>query len=338
MADSELNFLRDIVSEIGGEYTQLASEIDETETYVDTGSYIFNALVSGSIFGGVSGNKITAIAGETSTGKTFFSLAVVKNFLDNNPTGYCLYFDTEAAITKSLLESRGVDTNRLVVVNVVTVEEFRTKTLKAVDIYLKKKEDERNPCIFVLDSLGMLSTNKEINDALAEKDTRDMTKAQLIKGAFRMLTLKLGQAKIPMLVTNHTYESMSLYGGKQMSGGSGLQYAASTIIYLSKSKEKDGTEVIGNIIRAKTHKSRLSKENQEVQIRLFYDERGLDRHYGLLELGELGGMWKNVAGRYEIDGKKLYAKEILKSPEKYFPPEVMEKLDVIAKGEFSYGT
>jgi RecA/RadA recombinase len=214
-----MDFLRDIVKEIGGEYTQLASDIDETETYVDTGSYIFNALVSGSIFGGVSGNKITAIAGETSTGKTFFSLAVVKNFLDNNPTGYCLYFDTEAAITKSLLESRGIDTNRLVVVNVVTVEEFRTKTLKAVDIYLKKKEDERNPCIFVLDSLGMLSTNKEINDALAEKDTRDMTKAQLIKGAFRMLTLKLGQANIPMLVTNHTYESMSLYGGKQMSGG-----------------------------------------------------------------------------------------------------------------------
>ena len=214
-----MDFLKDIVKEIGGEYTQLASEIDESETFVDTGSYIFNALVSGSIFGGVSGNKITAIAGESSTGKTFFSLAVVKNFLDNNPDGYCLYFDTEAAITKSLLESRGVDTSRLVVVNVVTVEEFRTKTLKAVDIYLKKKEDERNPCIFVLDSLGMLSTNKEINDALAEKDTRDMTKAQLIKGAFRMLTLKLGQAKIPMLVTNHTYESMSLYGGKQMSGG-----------------------------------------------------------------------------------------------------------------------
>ena len=332
---TDLSFLRDIVKEIGGEYTQLASEIDETETYVDTGSYIFNALVSGSIFGGVSGNKITAIAGETSTGKTFFSLAVVKNFLDNNPTGYCLYF--EAAITKSLLESRGIDTTRLVVVNVVTVEEFRTKALKAVDVYLKKKEEDRNPCIFVLDSLGMLSTNKEINDALAEKDTRDMTKAQLIKGAFRMLTLKLGQAKIPMLVTNHTYESMSLYGGKQMSGGSGLMYSSSTIIYLSKSKEKDGTEVIGNIIRAKTQKSRLSKENQQVEIRLYYDERGLDRHYGLLELGELGGMWKNVAGRYEIDGKKIYAKEILKNTEKYFTPEVMEKLDVIAHQEFSYG-
>ena len=337
MADSELNFLKDIIKEIGGDYTQLASEIDETETFVDTGSYIFNALVSGSIFGGVSGNKITAIAGETSTGKTFFSLAVVKNFLINNPTGYCLYFDTEAAITKSLLEGRGIDTTRLVVVNVVTIEDFRNKTLKAVDLYLKKSKDERRPCIFVLDSLGMLSTNKEITDTLAEKDTRDMTKAQLIKGAFRMLTLKLGQANIPMIVTNHTYESMSLYGGKQMSGGSGLQYASSTIVYLSKSKEKDGTEVIGNIIRAKTQKSRLSKENKEVQIRLFYDERGLDKYYGLLELGEIGGMWKNVAGRYEMDGKKIYAKEILKDVDKYFTPEVMKSLDEVAQKEFSYG-
>jgi RecA/RadA recombinase len=215
-----MDFLKDIVKEIGGEYTQLASNIDETETYVDTGSYIFNALVSGSIFGGVSGNKITAIAGESSTGKTFFSLAVVKNFLDNNPTGYCLYFDTEAAITRSLLESRGVDTTRVVVVNVVTVEEFRGKALKAVDLYLKKPEGERNPCMFVLDSLGMLSTSKEITDALNDKEVRDMTKSQLIKGAFRMLTLKLGQANIPMIVTNHTYDVIGAYvPTKEMGGG-----------------------------------------------------------------------------------------------------------------------
>ena len=132
------------------------------------------------------------------------------------------------------------------------------------------------------------------------------------------------------------YENYILENGV-VTHNSGLQYAASTIIYLSKSKEKDGTEVIGNIIRAKTQKSRLSKENQDVEIRLYYDDRGLDRYYGLLELGEIGGLWKNVAGRYEIDGKKIYAKEILKNTEKYFTPEVMEKLDVIAKGEFSYG-
>ena len=334
-----MDFLKEIVKEVGGEYTKLASDIDETETYVDTGSYIFNALVSGSIFGGVSGNKITAIAGESSTGKTFFSLAVVKNFLDNNPDGYCLYFDTEAAITKSLLESRGIDTSRLVVVNVVTVEEFRGKALKAVDIYLKKPEGERKPCMFVLDSLGMLSTEKEITDALNDKQVRDMTKSQLVKGAFRMLTLKLGQANIPMIVTNHTYDVIGAYvPTKEMGGGSGLKYAASTIIYLSKSKEKDGKEVIGNIIKAKTAKSRLSKENQQVEVRLFYDERGLDRYYGLLELGELAGLWKNVAGRYEMDGKKIYAKEILKNPDQYFTEEVMQQLDAAAKQQFSYGT
>lgn len=333
-----MDFLKDIVKEIGGEYTQLASEINESETFIDTGSYIFNALVSGSIFGGVSGNKITAISGESSTGKTFFALAVIKNFLDENPDGYCLYFDTEAAITKSLLESRGLDVSRIVVINVVTVEEFRTKALKAVDLYLKKPKEERKPCFFVLDSLGMLSTNKEIKDALEDNDKKDMTKAALIKGAFRMLTLKLGQAEIPMIVTNHIYANVGGYGPPtSQSGGSGIKYSASTIIELSKSKEKDGTEIIGNIIKAKTFKSRLSKENQEVLIRLYYDERGLDRYYGLLELGQIGGLWENKAGRYEIDGKKIYGKQILANPKEYFTDEVMQKLDEIARKQFSYG-
>ena len=333
-----MDFLKDIVKEIGNDYTQLASDIDDTEQYVDTGSYIFNGLVSGSIFGGVSGNKITAIAGESSTGKTFFSLAVVKNFLDSNPDGYVLYFDTEAAVNKPLLKSRGIDLNRLVVINVVTIEEFRSKALKAIDIYLKKDTDERKPCMFVLDSLGMLSTEKEIRDALDDKQVRDMTKSQLVKGAFRMLTLKLGQANVPLIVTNHTYDVIGAYvPTKEMGGGSGLKYAASTIIYLSKKKEKDGKEVIGNIIKAKTHKSRISKENKQVEIRLYYDERGLDKYYGMLELGEIGGLWKNVAGRYEINGKKIYAKQIYANPEEYFTPEVMQALDEIAQKEFSYG-
>ena len=330
--------LKDIVKEIGNEYTQIASDIDETERFVDTGSYIFNGLVSGSIFGGVSGNKITAIAGESSTGKTFFSLAVVKNFLDSNPDGYCLYFDTEAAVNKSLLADRGIDLSRLVVVNVVTIEEFRAKALKAVDKYMKMPIEDRKPCMFVLDSLGMLSTEKEITDALNDKQVRDMTKSQLVKGAFRMLTLKLGQANIPLIVTNHTYDVIGSYvPTKEMGGGSGLKYAASTIIYLSKKKEKDKTEVVGNLIKAKTAKSRLSKENKQVEIRLFFDHRGLDRYYGLLELGEIGGLWKNVAGRYEIGGKKIYAKQILSDPDTYFTDDVMQALDEIAQQEFSYG-
>ncbi len=88
--------------------------------------------------------------------------------MDTHPDGYCLYFDTEAAITKGLLTSRGIDQERLVVVNVVTIEEFRSKAL-----------EDRKPCMFVLDSLGMLSTEKEIRDALDDKQVRDMTKSQL---------------------------------------------------------------------------------------------------------------------------------------------------------------
>jgi len=165
-----------------------------------------------------------------------------------------------------------------------------------------------------------------------------MTKSQLVKGAFRMLTLKLGQANIPLIVTNHTYDVIGSYvPTKEMGGGSGLKYAASTIIYLTKKKEKDGKDVIGNIIKAKTHKSRLSKENREVEVRLYYDERGLDKYYGLLELGEIGGLWKNVAGRYEVNGKKVYGKQILANPDEYFTEEVMQKLDEIAKEHFSYG-
>ena len=333
-----MDFLKDIVKEIGDDYTKLAADINDSEQYIDTGSLVFNGLVSGSIFGGVSSNKITANAGESSTGKTFFSLAVAKNFLDTNPDAYVLYFDTESSITRALLESRKIDTKRFVVINVVTIEEFRSKALKAIDKYLQMPIDERKPCMVVLDSLGMLSTEKEITDALNDKQVRDMTKSQLVKGAFRMLTLKLGQANVPLIVTNHTYDVIGAYvPTKEMGGGSGLKYAASTIIYLGKKKEKDGKEVIGNIIRAKTHKSRLSKENKQVEIRLYYDHRGLDRYYGLLELGEIGGLWKNVAGRYELNGKKVYAKQIYANADEYFTPEVLQALDETAQKEFGYG-
>ena len=335
------SFLKNIVKEIDNDYAGLLSEggVGDIESFVDTGSYIFNALVSGSIYKGVPSNKITALAGESGTGKTFFCLGVVQSYLRDNPDAGVVYFESEAAVTKQMIDERGIDGQRMILVPVTTVQEFRTNAIQILDKYLEQKTEDRKPMMFVLDSLGMLSTEKEIKDTLDDKQVRDMTKSQLVKGAFRMLTLKLGQANIPLIVTNHTYDVIGSYvPTKEMGGGSGLKYASSTIIYLSKKKEKDKTEVVGNIIKAKTIKSRLSKENQQVEIRLYYDERGLDRYYGLLDLGEIGGMWKNVGGRYEIDGKKVYGKQIYAEPEKYFTEEVMSKLDEISKNTFSYGT
>ena len=94
---------------------------------------------------------------------------------------------------------------------------------------METDESERPPMMFCLDSLNMLSTTKEIEDTAAGKETRDMTRAQVVKGAFRVLTLKLGRAKVPMIVTNHTYDVIeSMFPQKEMGGGSGLKYAASS--------------------------------------------------------------------------------------------------------------
>ena len=334
-----MNFLKDIAKEIDNEYASLVSDgvsAGDTSGFIDTGSHIFNAVVSGSIYGGIPRNKITALAGESSTGKTYFCLGIVQHFLESDPDSGVIYFESESALSKELIESRSIDSSRMLIVPITTVQEFRTQAIRILDKYLQ--QDDRKPLMFVLDSLGMLSTTKEIEDSEAGKETRDMTRAQIVKSIFRVLTLKLGKANVPLIVTNHTYDVVGSYiPTKEMGGGSGLKYAASTIIYLSKKKEKDKTEVVGNLIKAKTAKSRLSKENKQVEIRLFYDHRGLDRHYGLLELGEIGGLWKNVAGRYEIGGKKLYAKQILSEPDTYFTDDVMQALDEIAQKEFSYG-
>ena len=337
----KMNFLKDIAKEIGNDYASIVSEgvgAGDTAGYIDTGSHIFNALLSGSIYGGIPNNKITAIAGETSTGKTFFCLGIVQHFLESNPDAGVIYFESESAISKQMIEDRGIDSNRMLLVPVTTVQEFRLQAIKILDKYIEQSAEERKPLMFVLDSLGMLSTTKEVEDSEAGKETRDMTRAQVVKSIFRVLTLKLGKANVPLIVTNHTYDVVGAYiPTKEMGGGSGLKYAASTIVYLSKKKEKDGKEIIGNIIKCKTAKSRLTKENSSVETRLFYD-RGLDRYYGLLELGEKYGVFERKGNRIVVGDSSVYPSAILKDPDKYFTKEIMEKLDWAAGEEFRYGS
>ena len=334
------DFLRDVIKNAGNEYAAIVDdgvEAGDVDSFIDTGSYIFNGLLSGSIYGGLPSNKITAIAGESATGKTYFLMGIVKNFLDADPDAGVIYFESESAITKNMVVDRGIDPKRMVIFPVTTVQEFRTQAIRVIDDYMAQNESDRKPLFLCLDSLGMLSTTKEVEDTTDGKETRDMTRAQVLKAAFRVLTLKLGRAKVPMVVTNHTYESMGLFSTKEMGGGSGLKYAASSIIYLSKKKEKDGTEVVGNIIHCKNHKSRLTKENKMVDVRLTYD-KGLDRYYGLLELAEKYEVFKKVSTRYELpDGSKQFGKAILNDPETYFTEDIMHKLDLAAETEFKYG-
>jgi RecA/RadA recombinase len=333
------DFFRQMVKDIGDVDTHIAEDgmhSSEFSGAIDTGSYILNAALTGSLYGGVPNNKITAFAGESATGKTFFVLGIVRQFLIDNPEGGVFYYDTEAAVTKDMMKDRGIDTNRVVVSEQTTVQGFRTHVTRTLDRYLAS--EDRPPILFVLDSLGQLSTEKEIADIADGKDTRDMTRAQLLRGTFRALSLKLAKAKAPMLITNHVFDVIGSYmPQKDMGGGAGLKYAASQIVFLSKKKDKDGTEVVGNIIHCRMHKSRFTKENKMVDVRLSYDT-GLDRHYGLLELAEKYNVIKKVSTRYELpDGTKMFGKQIMGEPEKYFTDELMERLEEAAQNEFKYG-
>ena len=126
------NFLKDIIKSSGNEYAGIASEgIDGSDVtgFIDTGSYAFNALLSGSLYGGIPNNKIMALAGESATGKTFFALGMCKKFLDDNPDGMVLYFDTESAVTSDMIKERGLDPERVAIFPVATVETFRHQAI-----------------------------------------------------------------------------------------------------------------------------------------------------------------------------------------------------------------
>jgi RecA/RadA recombinase len=211
-----------LLKETGNEYAAIADEgveAGDVTGLISTGSYSLNALLSGSIYGGLPANKVTALAGEPSTGKTFYAINICKQFLNDNPKGFIFYFESESAISKQMLEDRGIDVKRIAVMPVATIQEFRTQAVKILDKYTEQK-GEKLPMLFVLDSLGNLSTEKEMADIADGKDTRDMTRAQLIRGAFRVLTLKLGKAKVALIVTNHVYDVTGAYvPTKKMGGG-----------------------------------------------------------------------------------------------------------------------
>lgn len=332
-----------LLKETGNEYAGIVDdgvEAGDVTGFIGTGSYTLNALLSGSIYGGLPANKVTALAGEPSTGKTFYAINICRQFLQDNPNGFIFYFESESAISKQMLEERGVDTKRIAIMPVATIQEFRTQAVKILDKYIDQK-GEKPPMVFVLDSLGNLSTEKEMADIADGKDTRDMTRAQLIRGAFRVLTLKLGKAKVPLIVTNHVYDVVGAYvPTKKMGGGSGLEYAASTILFLSKKKDKmldDDNGRTGAVITVHSKKARLTIEDKKVETWLNY-QNGLDPYYGLLDIAEKHGIFKKVSTRYELsDGTKAFESQIVKNPEKFFTKDILDQIDAACKKEFMYG-
>lgn len=325
------DFFLDIMKEAG---VAVAEKISTTE-FIDTGSYALNALLSGSVYGGMPSNRVMMWAGAPSAGKSFLTLSCVKTYMDNNPTATVVYFDTEFALEEDMVVKRGIDPKRFHIVQTETLQDFRTKIVKILDALEKQKKPSK--VMMVLDSLSNLPTKKEVDDALTGNDVRDMTKAQVIRSIFRVITNRLGKLAIPLAVTSHTYSSMDMYSPVVISGGSGHVYAASTVVTLTKAKLKEGTEVIGNIIRATTYKSRYSKENQKIELRLDF-ETGLDRYYGLFPIVEKYGLVTKEGRKYRLpDGRLIWEREINETPEAVYTKEFLDEIDVACKEEYSLG-
>lgn len=334
------DFFRKFVDDLGDENTAIAEDgkaSSEFSGYLDTGSYILNAAISGSLFRGMADNKSLLLAGDPATGKTFFARGIVKAFMEN-PEARVFYYDTESAVTNQMLQDGGIDLKRIVKSEPETLEDFRNKAFKLLEAYAQLEEKKRFPLMIVLDSLSQLPSNKEVNDITEGKDTRDMTKPGVIKGIFRVLRLKAAKLRVAITVTNHVYEQVGAYvPTKTIAGGKGAQYAADTIVMLSKKAERgDDKGVIGNIIHLHVVKSRLSKEGTKVDTRIMFDG-GLDRYYGLLAEAEASGLVTRSGTRWEFpDGTKVFEKEVNRNPSKYFTKEFLEQLDRYIQKKYQY--
>lgn len=266
------------------------------EDCVDTNCYALNAFLSdGDIFKGLPMGKRVAFSGESSTAKSYFNAFIIKSFLDKYEEGVVVIFETEGSSLRQQAESIGIDMTRVIVEPVNIIEELHTNIMQ----YLKKLEDdymdtkERTKIMFALDSLGMLSSNKEIDDKLAGNNTRDMTKAQAIKGMYRAISLKLSLLNIPFITINHSYTNIiGGYGDSQVEGGgSGFQYSGDVRFLLSKSQKRTGNIQTGVTIRLKVKKSRFIKENQTIEIDLDF-EKGLNKYSYMVEFADACGMLK----------------------------------------------
>lgn len=268
-----------------------------TYGFADSGSYALNGVLVGDIYGGFPKNKVIQCAGLQGSGK---SLLGKYNFCPPLfADGYFVYYiDTENETTaEDLRNYAGFPARQFKVLHFHTVEQCHhgiSVILKQLEDYIEKNKLFENPnkVAFVLDSQGMLSTSKNVNDVLAGEDKTDLTKAKKLSAMYRDLTFRLGELGAPMYVTNHMYldpnAAVTHTETKKVAGGEGAKYSASIILSVYKTAErvdkKDGTEkkkeVQGIFITVSNIKNRMVHEGFGTRLYLSY-KNGLSRYYGL---------------------------------------------------------
>lgn len=216
--------------------------------WISTGSYIVNAALSGSLFGGMPNNRSFCLAGEEGAGKTYLAMSICRNA---QKMGYfVVYCDSEGSMDPEFARRLGVDPTRMWIEPIGTIEEFSTYASNFNKTLFKLREENKlKKVIVVLDSLGNMSSTKEKEDTISGNDKRDMTKQQKIRGTFRVNGLDFSKLGVPFIICNHVYEKVGSYiPGKEVSGGGGIKYNASVIFQLTKSKldDKESNEKAAN--------------------------------------------------------------------------------------------
>lgn len=344
-----MSVMKGVLKAIQNPYASIAKDgviCGDISGYIDTGVYTLNALISGKMVdGGFPRGKVVALAGEKGTGKTFILLKSLKQYLDADPENEVLFFESEGALTKDLLIDRGLDIDRISIIPVSTVEDFRNQTLVALD-YLEELwsgSGEIPKVVICLDSLGMLGTNHEVETSRSNENKADMGKrAQLIKSVFRTITLKLSLLQIPMVITNHTYKGMGKYDPTKMSGGQGLEFAASIIIFLSKAAVKDGKEkiksLVGNNITFTVHKGRMTMEGSKATVGLDF-KGGIGRYNGLVDMFVKAGIFVKKGSWFSYKEERIGQgeKQVYQNLPGFITEELINDLQPYVEEKFCYG-
>lgn len=253
------------------------SNFFNTKDIISTQLPILNVAFSGDLDGGLVPG-LTIFAGQSKSFKTLLGLYCLKAYFEKYPESIGLIYDSEFGITPDYLSSIGIDTTRVLHIPIEHVEQLK------FDIVQRLKEIKRSDKVFILvDSLGNLASKKEVEDAVDGKSVTDMSRAKAIRSLLRIITPHLTMKDLPCIVINHVYQTQELYSQVVIPGGTAVTYAANQIFVISKSQEKEGTDIVGWNFTININKSRFVREKSKLPFLVTY-EGGINKWSGLMDI------------------------------------------------------
>lgn len=251
-----------------------------------------NIALSGAIDGGFASGLAT-VAGPSKHFKTSIVLLIASAYLKKHEDAIIVFFDSEFGASLDYFRSFGIDPTRVVHIPMVSVEELRSSMLKLLEGFQRGDK-----VFFMVDSIGNLASNKETNDALADKDSADMTRAKTLKSFGRIITPRLRIKDLPCFIVGHTYDTMEMYSKKVLSGGTGIMYSSGMVIFIGRQQEKADKEVLGYNFILTIEKSRFVREQSKIPLEVRFDG-GISKWSGLIDIAmEAGFVTKPKVGWY----------------------------------------